>query len=148
MPVVGMIIKNMNVKKTSEYVGPSNIGHKTGINSVEETTMKTLGKKGLKLGFEFNTIYNDEKKKPFGEITITGDVFFLSDNPAEILMSWKKDKKLPEDVNLQAINTVIRRCMSKAIMLSEDVNLPPPIPIPFAQKQHTAQAEDKSRYIG
>lgn len=148
MPVVGMTIKNITAKRMEEYAGPVHIGHKTGIKTVEETDMKALGKKGLKLGFEFVTIYNTEKKKPFGEINMTGELFFLADNPAEILMAWKKDKKLPEDVNLQAINTIIRRCVSKAIALSEDVSLPPPIPIPFAQKEHVTQAQDKSRYIG
>jgi hypothetical protein len=145
MPVVGLTLNNITAKRTAEQTGPANIGNNVNIKGVEEIDLVGIGKKGLKFAFEFGAAYTDEKKKPFGEITISGDVLFLADNPAEILMGWKKDKKLPEDVNLQCINTVIRKCMSKAIALSEDVNLPPPMPLPFAQKQ---AHEDKSRYIG
>lgn len=144
MPVVGLTISNITAKKTAEQNGPANIGNNVSIKSVDEVDMTGIGKKGLKFGFEFGSAYSTEKKEPFGEILITGNVLFLADNPAEILMNWKKEKKLPEDINLQCINTVIRKCMSKAISLSEEVNLPPPIPLPFAQKQQ----DEKSRYIG
>ena len=146
MPVVGLTLNNITAKRTADAVGPSNVGNNISINSVEEINLVGIGKKGLKLGFEFSVAYTDEKKKPFGEMTMAGDVLFLADNPAEILMDWKKNKKLPEDINLQCINTVIRKCMSKAITLSEDVNLPPPMPLPFAQKQTVH--DEKSRYIG
>jgi len=139
-------MSNIIARRTAEAVGPANIGNNVNIKSVEELDLAGVGKKGLKFGFEFVVIYTDEKKKQFGEISITGDVLFLADNPAELLMGWKKEKKLPEDVNLQCINTVIRKCLSKAITLSEEVNLPAPIPLPFAQKQ-SAQ-DSKSRYIG
>ena len=145
MPVVGLTINNITAKRTADASGPANIGNNVSIKSVEETEMTAIGKKGLKLGFEFGAAYTDDKKKHFGEITITGDVLFVADNTADILMSWRVEKKLPEDVNLQCINTVIRRCMSRAITLSEEVNLPPPIPLPFAQKN---APEEKSRYIG
>jgi len=145
MPVVGMTISNITAKRTAEQTGPSSIANNVNIRSVEETDLTGLGKKGLKFGFEFGVMYSDEKKKPFGDITITGDIFFLADNTAELLMGWKREKKLPEDVNLQCVNTVIRKCLSKAITLSEEVNLPPPIPLPFAQKQGH---DEKSRYIG
>ena len=149
MPVVGLTIKNIVAKNSEEYTGPFGINHKTAIKDVGELDMTAIGKKGLRMGFEFATIYNTEKKTKFAEIVMEGDVLFLADNPAEILMEWKKSKKLPEDVNLQAINAVIRRCVTKTIMLSEDVNLPPPIPIPFAKKGEAApEGTDKSRYIG
>lgn len=147
MPVVGLIIKNILARKIEDYNGPFGIGHKTAIKDVEEIDMTAIGKKGLRMAFEFVTNYNTDKKKKFAEIIIEGDVLFLADNPAEILMGWKKGKKLPDDVNLQAINAVIRRCLTKAITLSEDINLPPPVPIPFARKEGEGGA-NKSRYIG
>ncbi|MEM5814672.1 MAG: hypothetical protein QXD77_02555 [Candidatus Aenigmatarchaeota archaeon] len=145
MPVIGLMLSNITAKRTAEQAGHASIGNNVSIKSVEEIDLLGVGKKGLKLNFEFSSAFMDEKKKPFGEIIITGDVLFMSDNPAELLMGWKKDKKLPEDVNLQCINTVIRRCMGKAITLSEEVNLPPPIPLPFAHKQ---APDEKGRYIG
>jgi len=146
MSVVGLTINNITAKRTNDQLGPVEIGHKVGIKNVEETDLSALGKKGLKVSFEFETSYTDDKKKAIGEILITGEVFYLANNLAELVMGWKREKKLPDDVNIVCINTVIKRCMNKAIVLAEDVNLPPPIPIPFAQKDVTQ--DNKSRYIG
>ena len=60
-----------------------------------------------------------------------------------LIKSWKKDKKLPDEVNLQVINSVLRKCTIKALDLSEELQLPPPIALPFA-----ARKQEESRYIG
>jgi len=77
------------------------------------------------------------------EIIIKGNVLFLDSRYRKILSSWKKNKKLPEDVNLQLINAVLRRCLIRALDLSEELQLPPPIALPFARKKG-----GETRYIG
>lgn len=145
MPTVGFTINNITAKHIGEMPLALQIGHRVAITGVEEMDMPALGKKGLKLSFEFGTNYLDDKKKPFGEISISGHLMFLAGNTAEILMKWKKDKSLPEAVNLECINIVIKKCMSKAIVLSEEVGLPSPIPIPFAQAEAPLGAAEKEK---
>ncbi|MFH0830130.1 MAG: hypothetical protein V1887_03140 [Candidatus Aenigmatarchaeota archaeon] len=146
MPVVGLTVKNMAAKRIGEYQGPAGVNNNARIIDVTETDLTALGKKGLSVSFEFKSDYVTEKKVPFAEITISGDVLIMADNSVELLKNWKKDKKLPEDLNLQAVNSVLRKCMIKALTLSEDLNLPPPIPLPFAQKKE--EHPQDSRYIG
>jgi hypothetical protein len=100
-----------------------------------------LNKKGLSVSFEFKTQYLS-KNKAIGEIHIEGNVIFVDPQQDKILKDWEKDRKLPENVNLEIINTILRRSFVKALNLSEDIQLPPPIALPFARKQ------EQSRYIG
>jgi hypothetical protein len=54
------------------------------------------------------------------------------------LDGWKKDKKLPKEIMPVILNTVLNKCNIQALILSEQINLPPPIPMPklqSAQKQ-------------
>lgn len=144
MPVVGMIIKNINAKRVEEISGGVRVNNSTNLKEVKEQNLPAINKKGLSVSFDFKAKYENEKKKPIADITISGNVFYIDNNQNKILKTWKKDKKLPDDVNIQIINAVLRRCLTKSIELSEDLQLPPPIPLPFASKQPAKQ----TRYIG
>ena len=43
---------------------------------------------------------------------------------------WKKEKKVDKDIMTQVLNTALTRCNVQALILSQDLNLPPPIPLP------------------
>jgi len=53
----------------------------------------------------------------------------------EVLDEWKKAKRVPKDVMTSILNTVLTRCNIEALILSQAVNLPPPIPLPSVQQQ-------------
>ena len=147
MPVVAVNIRHVNAQRKEDYNGPIQIGHNTALKDVVDADFGQIGKKGLKIPFEFRTDYKTDKNKIFAEIVMQGEVLILADNTVEVLKSWKKDKKIPEAVNIEAINAVIRKCLTRAITLSEEIQLPPPVPMPFAQKQEDQQ-QTRSRYIG
>lgn len=143
MPVVGMVIKSIDAKNLGGVSGAVKVNNRTNLKEVREQDLPALNKKGLEIAFEFKTEYEVEKKK-FAEINIEGNALFVDPAQEKILKEWKKSKKLPENVNIQIINAVLRRCLTKALTLSEDLQLPPPIAIPFA----TPKGEEESRYIG
>ena len=46
--------------------------------------------------------------------------------------SWKKNKKIgDEKVALQVLTTILTKCNIKALTLSQEIGLPPPIPLPI-----------------
>ena len=61
-------------------------------------------------------------------------------------MSWDKNKKLPESVALQVMNAVLRKCISRAIDLSEQIMLPPPLNLPVIRPKKKDQ--QNIEYIG
>lgn len=146
MPVVGMVIKTIDAEKRAEVEGGVRVNNSTNLKDVREQDMPAIGKKGLAIGFEFKAGYETDKSKTIAEIIIGGEVYWVADDIDKLLKGWKKDKKLPDEVNLQVINTILRRCLTKSLTLSEDLNLPPPIALPFAQMKQPG--EDQSRYIG
>lgn len=146
MPVVGMIIRSIEAKKTVETEGSVKVNNKTDLKEIREQDLPALGKnkKGLAIVFEFVADYEAEKVKDFGKIIINGDILYIDDDQDKVLKEWKKNKKIPEDMHIQIINAILRKCLTKAITLSEDLQLPPPIAMPFA----SLKKKEEARYIG
>ncbi|HLE07088.1 MAG TPA: hypothetical protein VI933_00525 [archaeon] len=148
MPVVGLVIRNISAKKNEEFIGAAQISNNANIKSIEEQNLIALGKPSLKIGFEYKSDYLTDKKKSYAEIVINGDVFF-ADGPSEkVIDGWKKEKKLPDAVNLHVINTILHKCMIESLGLSEKLQLPPPVQLPFAQPSTPRADAPQSKYIG
>jgi hypothetical protein len=135
MPAIGMNISGIEAKKHEDANVGVKVNTNTNLKDVREHDLAPLNQKCLSVDFEFVTTYMSQKDKKIAEITISGDVLFLDEDYKKILAQWKKDKKLPDDVSLQIINVVFNKCLKKAILLSDDLQLPSPIPIPIAKKK-------------
>lgn len=143
MEIIGFFIKDVSAKREEEIKLPLNINNKTSIKEVGEIDVKAINKKSLKISFEFETEYKHQNKK-MGEIKISGHILFLHKNHTKILNSWKKEKKLPEDVNIFLVNHILRKCIIKSIVLADELSLPSPVPLPVAR----APKKGDTKYIG
>jgi hypothetical protein len=135
MPVIGLNIKSIIAKKNEEVTGAVKVNSNTNIKDVREQDLPALKQKGMSIGFEFKTDYVNDKGKSVAEIVISGETLFIDEQMEKVMKDWKKDKKLPDDVNLQVINAVLRKGVVRALSLSEELQLPPPIALPVAKKQ-------------
>ena len=130
MAVVGFNFIKMNVERKQPVTGKIKIGNNVSVKSVESHTIM-LGKtknEGVKFTFEFTSKYEPD----IGSILITGEVIYLEEQKKvrEILASWKKNKKVSKEVMTEMLNTVLDRCNIQALVLSRDMNMPPPVPLP------------------
>ena len=144
MPVIGMNINSIQAVKKGKMDAGLKVNNQTNIDNVTEQDLVGIGKKGLKIEFTYLTAYT-VKNATAAEIKITGDVIYVGEDQAEILKSWKADKKLPEGVDIVIINHILRKGITKTVALSEELQLPPPIQMPFASKK---KAAEDNRYIG
>jgi len=89
------------------------------------------GKKGLKFTFAFNCNYEPD----LGKIEVEGQVLFVDEEKKikEIKKSWDKDKRVPMEVMEQIVNAALHKGNIQAIKISEEVNLPSPLPLPKVQ---------------
>ena len=142
MTIVGFDFTKIDAEKKAPVKGKISINNNVTIKNVEEHDLN-LGKEkrnALKFVFEFTAKYDPG----IGDIKLGGNVIYMADSKkiTEILDGWKKDKKLPKDISTGVLNNVLTRCNIQALILSRDINLPPPIPLPKVQA-----GEDKG-YIG
>ena len=144
MPVIGMSYKAFDGKRTYTPLpagGEIKVNSSPKITGVKEVDMAQFGKKVLAFEFEFVTSYGPD----VAEIKIGGDVLFMSDKNAEIVKQWKKEKKLPDDVSIEVLNHLFRRCLLKISYMADDLQLPPPINMPLVTTK--AEAEGTG-YVG
>lgn len=138
MTIIGFNFKEIKVNRKEGVKGRINIKNNVVITDIKEQDL-SLGDKSqsaLKFMFEFSSKYEPDS----GEIILGGDLLFMesSNKTKEILDEWKKTKKVPKDIMAGILNTVLTKCNIEALILSQKVNLPPPIPLPSVK-----QAEEK-----
>ncbi len=142
MTIIGFNFKEIKVSKKEGVKGKINIKNNVVIKEIKEQDLN-LGDKSqsaLKFIFEFSSKYDPG----LGEIILVGDLLFMesSGKTKQIMDDWKKSKNVPKDVMAGILNTVLTKCNIEALVLSQKVNLPPPIPLPSV-KQAEEKAEKK-----
>ena len=144
MPIVGFNFERVSGEKKNIISKEVKIRNNASITGILEERLPIEGSKGevLKFTFEYITSYEPE----IGEIELKGHILYLDDTKKikEILKSWRKDKKIPQELMQQLLNTIIRRSSIKALTLSEELNLPPQIPLP----KLTPLKPENNEYIG
>ena len=143
--IVGFGFTKLSAEKKEPSKGKIDINNNVSIKDVQEDSF-SLGKDSqqnvLRFLFEFTSKYEPN----VGSILFEGELLYMEEpkKAKEILSNWKKDKKLPKEMMAGLLNTVLTKCNVQALILSQQVNLPPPIPLPKVQVQQQAE----KNYIG
>lgn len=141
MPVVGLKFDSFDAKRNKDgFTGEMKINSSPRIKSLKEIDLNTIGKKAIALGFEFSTQYSPD----VAEIKVNGEIIYVNEKQkAEMLKTWKKDKKLPDNVGIEVLNHLFRHCLLKVATIAEDLQLPPPLNFPVVKPK-----TDQANYIG
>lgn len=133
MPVIGISFNLVEAKRSKEIVKAEiKVNSTPTVKGVKEMNVPSLGgKKALNFDFEFLTKYDPE----VAEIKMGGNIIYLSDKNAAILKQWKKEKRIPEDVSIEILNHLFRRCLIRVANIADDLQLPPPLPMPRVTPQ-------------
>lgn len=145
IPVIGINIRSLNAKRNKNISGNLKINNNPQIKKITKKGINQLNKEGLGIEFEYNCTYNQEDKKnpEVANIKISGEILFLTEKTKEVLKEWKENEKLSDKIAVPVLNTIMRKCITKTIDISEDLQLPPPIRFPTAKKQ-----SETGKYIG
>ncbi len=130
MTILGFNFKEINVTRKEGVKGKINIKNNVVITDVKEHDL-SLGDKNqsaLRFTFEFSSVYDPD----MGKIVLGGDLMFMesSTKTKQILDEWNKSKKIDKEIMAALLNTVLTKCNIEALVLSQKVSLPPPIPMP------------------
>jgi hypothetical protein len=146
MSVIAFNFTKMSVEKTGEMKGKVNISNNISIADIKNAEINLGGASnvGLRFYFKFTSTY----EPAVGKIHLEGDLISMQDKKVvdEILKGWKKDKSIPEDVMKSILSTVLNKCNVQALVLSKDLNLPSPIPLPKVDiKKNTAETKQEAK---
>lgn len=143
MAIVGFNFDRILVEKTGPINKGVQVKNNMSIKNVEEQQLIMGEKKEsvLKFSFEFSSVYSPK----IGKVAIDGHILFLQDKAdvKKIMTGWKKNKNIPNDIATMILNAVLMKCNVKALILSQEVNLPPHIRLPTISPK--AKAND---YVG
>ncbi len=130
MAVIGIGFSKMSMERLAPLVGKVNINNNATIKDADKTELNIGNKKqnAIKFTFEFKAKYEPN----LAHITLEGEVIWLEkDQDVEkLIKDWKKDKKLPKEVMTPVLNSILAKSNIEALVLSRELNLPPPIPLP------------------
>jgi len=128
--IIGFNLNKIQVERAPQVKGKLSIRNNVQFKDIQKADL-FLGKskqEGLRFSFEYTAEYEPKA----GKILLVGDLVAVeeSDKAKEILEGWKKNKKLPKELTTPVLNSILSKCNVEAIILSKEVSLPPPIPMP------------------
>jgi hypothetical protein len=136
----------ISVEKKGKIKG--NIEAKNNIKFVDiaEEPLPTHIKEQAMINFSFQ--YGVKYLPEIADIDINGHLFFLTTKKQkdEILKEWDMGKKINPELSSHLVNYVFSKCGVLALSLSQQVGLPPHIPLPkiaIKKKEESNQAEKK-----
>ena len=128
MSVIGFNFTSINAHADEKNMsGDININSVPTIDSLEKHDLATIGiKEAVTIKFRFVTAYEPKA----GEIKFEGEILYQVEDSKKILKDWKDGNKMGDKMALDVLNTIFRRCLSKAVEMADLVRLPPPIRFP------------------
>ncbi|MDP3640173.1 MAG: hypothetical protein Q8R53_03150 [Nanoarchaeota archaeon] len=129
MTIVKINLHKLHAERNLESKsGQVNINNNVSIKDVEDLSFSAEGKKGIKFTFAFNCAY----EPALGKIEVEGQVLYVNDEKIinEIKANWEKEKRLPMEIMEEVVNAALHKGNIQAIKISEEVNLPSPLPLP------------------
>lgn len=139
---MGINFTKLHVERKSGPKGKINVSNNVAISDIEEVKLGFSGKtqKSLKFMFKFTSKYEPE----VGIIDLEGDLIYLTEDKKaeELLAQWKKNKKLDPELMTILLNNILNKCNIEALILSKEMGLPAPIPLPKINKP---KADEKKK---
>lgn len=157
MPVIGMQITKIEANRKNNPTPGFKVESVPTIVSVEEKDIPAIGNGGKVLAINFT--FGVDYKPDIASVKIAGEILYLEEGERVGAKAWAKSKSLPQDVMIEVYNTIFRKCLLKVLVLSDDMQLPPPLQIPIVAPKkgfgkddkndsEENEVEGKSSYIG
>lgn len=133
MGVLGLKFNKLSVERLNPAKGKISVNHNISVTEVDSVDLflGTAKQTVIKVEFKFTADYDPDVAK----IAVEGSLTYYEkpDKVKECVDKWKKDKKMPDDILNDVLNSIVTKCNLEALFLAREVNLPPPIQLPKVQ---------------
>jgi hypothetical protein len=151
MPIVGFNFDKFHVERKKPLEAPIKIDSGMKIVDIKKEELNlSEDKKQDVLRFDYEFLVRYDPKQ--AEILLEGHLVLLETKEKldSILTEWKESKKFDPEITQLVMNNVLLRCNIKALLLGQELGLPPHIRMPMLQpKSPQDEATKKAEeYIG
>jgi len=130
MTILGIQFSKIVMEKFGPARGKVTVNNNVAVTEVEkiEITFGATKQDVLRFDFEYKAQYDPK----IADITLTGSLTFFDkkEKLTELAAGWKKDKKIPKEIMTTVLNSILTKCNVESLVLSRELGLPPPIPMP------------------
>jgi len=144
MTIIGFAFTKIYAEQKKPSKGNIKISNNIKIEGLEKTNLIFDDKRvALKALFTYKVTY----QPAVGSIELQGDILFLQETKqAEALIKeWNNKKALPKKLSASLITHILQKCHVQALILTKDINIPPPIPLPrVTPTRKQATTEEKT----
>lgn len=140
MAITGIIFDKFLVEKLKDIEAPLKINSNVSVTDVSREKSPEKDKANLRFDFAFGLDYTPKQ----AVVELKGHILY-SDKEKEIdrmFSAWKKTRKIDPSLMERVMNAVLFRCNIKALLLSQELGLPPHIRLP------TLAAKGRANYMG
>ncbi len=130
-----MSIRNFDIKEVEarRFTRPGERFSQINVNfNVSITSIESAGEKTVNVDFRFTVNYAG-----IGVMRMEGSIIYEG-NVGEITGRWDKNHSMPDSMANEVHGAIMSNCVVEAFILSRDLHMPPPLPIPhpnFGKKQ-------------
>ncbi|MEA1992858.1 MAG: hypothetical protein U9N35_00465 [Euryarchaeota archaeon] len=123
------MIKNFDVKSVEarKFV---DVGSLPNMKISNKSMVTNMTKTDDTLTVEF--VFTIEYSPNVANIKIEGKLVYEDDDAEVIFSSWKNKKNEEKMQKIQV--PIVRRCLVKSVILANEINIAPPIPLPSVKK--------------
>ncbi len=129
MPIVGSQINKVTAERKELKAG-MRVSTNVDILDIDKTDVFIAGEKKnvLRVTFRFIVNYGEDGSK----INLEGSLMYSGESKEleEIIKKWKKDKKIDTEFSIPVLNKAMEVSLIHAILLANNMNLPPPMSFP------------------
>ena len=143
MTFVGFNFTKISGEKTGNLTSNTKAKRDIKVTSISKEKLP-IGDEGstLRFDFLFSIKYVD-----LGSVLLEGFVLYMAD-PKEIegiLKNWEGKKHIEPKLMAQVLNNVLFKCHVKTLNITQDLNLPPHISLPYVSVDPASEGSKKEK---
>ena len=128
--IINFTLDKIYIEKTKEPKG--NIEAKNSIKFLDIIELPTPPEFDQQALLKFQFIYKIEYSQNVAKTEIKGNIHYMTNKEemAKIMKEWDKESRIDPQLSSRLVNYIFSKCGIKALSLSNQLGLPPHIPIP------------------
>jgi len=130
MTVIGFNFNKILVERLGTNKGKLTISNNVSITDIGEAKVPFGNDKTkcIKIDFKFESKYEPS----VANLLFEGDVLYMlpSDMAEKVISTWSEKRTILEDFVQPIMNSILSKANVEALILSRELNLPSPIPLP------------------